>query len=419
MADEMNKNTEMNENTVNNSNMNENESASYGASSYANGYDFTQAKETETGTYGTYEYSSGSGTYNYTEGEPHKNRWFRRHNKNRNGNNNKDKKSGFGRKAAKFTAVALSFGLIAGCAFAGSSYALGNYLGSSSSSGASSSALKTTNTSYTSSSDSSSQSSTSTVVSEVMPSIVAITNLSVSQYNNYFMSGQPYESESAGSGIIVSEDDDYVYIVTNNHVVEDATTLTVQFSDDSTVEAQIQGTDADDDLAVVKVAKSDISDSTLNTIKVATLGDSDSLSVGDDVIAIGNALGYGQSVTTGVVSALNRQVEAEDESTGTTTTTSGLIQTDAAINPGNSGGALLDSDGNVIGINSSKFSSTSVEGMGFAIPINTAKSVISDLIKNGTTSSTTSVSDDTGSSSGSDSQQGGYSYEIPGYGQIF
>lgn len=382
----------------------------YGASSYANGYDFSQSSvdtettetETETGKYGTYE---------YTTGEPHRNRWFRRHDRDNNGKDGK-KKGGFGKKAAKFTAVALSFGLIAGVAFTGSSYALGNYLGTSSSTG--SSALKATNTSYTTtSSDSSSSGSTSEVVSEVMPSIVAITNLSVSQYNSYFASGQTYESESAGSGIIVSEDDDYIYIVTNNHVVEDATTLTVQFSDDSTAEAQIQGTDSSDDLAVVKVAKSDISSDTLNTIKVATLGDSDSLSVGDSVIAIGNALGYGQSVTTGVVSALNRQVEAEDESTGATTTTSGLIQTDAAINPGNSGGALLDSNGNVIGINSSKFSSTSVEGMGFAIPINTAKSVISDLIKNGTTDSDTTTTTTDSDNSGS------YSYQMPGYGRVF
>lgn len=395
-----------------NENMN-NKDNGYGASSYSNGYDFTQTAGTGTDSTDTENHTYG--TYEYTQGEPHRNRWFRRHDKNENKKDDK-KKGSFGKKAAKFTAVALSFGLIAGVAFTGSSYALGNYLGTSSSSSSSgSSALKTTNTSYTSSSDSSSSSSTSKVVSEVMPSIVAITNLSVSQYNSYFASGQTYESESAGSGIIVSEDDDYVYIVTNNHVVENATTLTVQFSDDSTAEAQIQGTDSADDLAVVKVAKSDISSDTLNTIKVATLGDSDKLSVGDDVIAIGNALGYGQSVTTGVVSALNRQVEAQDESTGTTTTTTGLIQTDAAINPGNSGGALLDSDGNVIGINSSKFSSTSVEGMGFAIPINTAKSVISDLIKNGTTDSTTTTTTTTDSESGS----GSNGYEIPGYGRVF
>ena len=165
----------------------------------------------------------------------------------------------------------------------------------------------------------------------------------------------------------------------NNHVVSDATTLTVCFYDDQTVSAEVKGTDSSSDLAVVAVKLSDISSDTMKTIKVATVGDSDSIKVGDTAIAIGNALGYGQSVTTGVISALNRGVTLEDETSGETVT-NGLIQTDAAINPGNSGGALLNVEGQVIGINSAKYSDTAVEGMGYAIPMSKAEPIINDLI---------------------------------------
>ena len=163
--------------------------------------------------------------------------------------------------------------------------------------------------------------------------------------------------------------------------------MTVQFSDGTTASATVRGTDPSDDLSVVQVALSDLSEDTLNTIKIATIGDSDQLAVGEAAIAIGNALGYGQSVTTGVISALGREVTIQDETTGESISNS-LIQTDAAINPGNSGGALLNVKGEVIGINSSKYSDTSVEGMGFAIPMATAKPILEDLIANGKTTTT-------------------------------
>jgi serine protease Do len=191
---------------------------------------------------------------------------------------------------------------------------------------------------------------------------------------------QQYEAESCGSGIIIEQDSDYLYIATNNHVVSGAETLSVQFVNDTSVDGEIQGTYAASDLAVVKVALKDIDSDTLSQIRQVTIGDSDSLKVGEGTIAIGNALGYGQSVTTGCVSALNRSITVSDDSTGTTTTCNNLIQTDAAINPGNSGGALLDASGALIGINSAKYADTDVEGIGYAIPINDAMRIISALI---------------------------------------
>lgn len=217
------------------------------------------------------------------------------------------------------------------------------------------------------------------VVDNVMPSIVAITNVSEVTYRNWFGQRQNYETTGAGSGIIISEDEKYLYIATNNHVVANATSLTVQFCDDSTASAEVKGTDEGDDLAVVSVKRSDIESDTREEIRIATLGASGKLKVGDAAIAIGNALGYGQSVTTGVISALNREVSVQDENTGAVVTNE-LIQTDAAINPGNSGGALLNIRGEVIGINSVKFSDTDVEGIGYAIPIDTASPIISKLI---------------------------------------
>lgn len=219
----------------------------------------------------------------------------------------------------------------------------------------------------------------SDIVDAVMPSIVAITNVSQTEYQSFWGQPQTYESTSCGSGIIVSQDDNYLYIATNNHVVEGESSLTVTFANDDTVSAEVKGTDPSTDLAVVKVDLSSISADTMSAIKVATLGDSDNLKVGESSIAIGNALGYGQSVTTGVISALNRQVSVS-ESSSNTNYTAELIQTDAAINPGNSGGALLNTAGEVIGINSVKYSDTSVEGIGYAIPMNTAKPIIEDLI---------------------------------------
>ena len=213
------------------------------------------------------------------------------------------------------------------------------------------------------------------VVENVMPSVVSVYNTSTSTTQNYF--GQTYsqESTSTGTGFIISQDDDNdeLLIATNNHVVADADSLEVQFIDESTAEANIKGTDSSNDLAVIAVKLSDIDSDTLSQIKVATLGDSDELKIGEPVVAIGNALGYGQSVTTGVVSALNRELQVEDV-TGT------FIQTDAAINPGNSGGPLVDLNGNVIGINSSKIGGDTVDSMGFAIPISRAVPIIQDLM---------------------------------------
>ncbi|MCI5602596.1 MAG: trypsin-like peptidase domain-containing protein [Lachnospiraceae bacterium] len=223
------------------------------------------------------------------------------------------------------------------------------------------------------------------VVKNVMPSVVAITSTQLVQsgysgslYDYYFGNGnsnnnQYEEQTGAGSGIIIGQNDTELLIVTNNHVVEGADSLQIQFIDDETVDAAIKGTDSEKDLAVVAVKLSDVKKSTLEQIKVATLGDSDKLEVGEGTIAIGNALGYGQSVTTGVVSALNREVQYENR-------TMKLIQTNAAINPGNSGGALLNSKGEVIGINAAKYSSSSVEGMGFAIPVSSVKDVIENLM---------------------------------------
>ena len=212
-----------------------------------------------------------------------------------------------------------------------------------------------------------------------MPSIVSITNMSVQEVQNYFGGTSKQESESAGTGIIISQNDSELLVVTNNHVVAGSDTLTVTFADGNSVEANIKGTDSEYDVAVVAVPLDSISEDTKKAISVATLGDSTELKVGEPAIEIGNALGYGQSVTTGVISALNRSVSETDQTTGETTESSvKLIQTDAAINPGNSGGALVNASGEVIGINSSKLVGDSVEGVGYAIPI----SDVSDLIEN-------------------------------------
>ena len=220
----------------------------------------------------------------------------------------------------------------------------------------------------------------SDIVNNVMPCVVAISNKGEIKYQG--MWGQTYtqETESAGTGFLVEQDAEYIYIASNNHVVADATTLTVQFSDGTTAPAEIKGTIASKDLAVIKVALKDITSDTMSVIRLASLGDSNALEVGEAAIAIGNALGYGQSVTTGVISAMGRSVSVADSSTGITVVNNNLIQTDAAINPGNSGGALLNVKGEVIGINSVKYSDTSVEGIGYAIPINDAMLIIDKMI---------------------------------------
>lgn len=212
------------------------------------------------------------------------------------------------------------------------------------------------------------------IVDNVMPSIVAITETST--VSSYF--GQTYPTEGAGSGFIVKEDNDELLIVTNNHVVAGADSITVTFIDDTTAKATVKGTDATADLAVISVKVSDLKDETKQSIKVASLGHSEDVKVGQMAIAIGNALGYGQSVTVGYISAKDRQVEVGDDNSGSNTMV--LLQTDAAINPGNSGGALLDANGNVIGINSVKYADTKVEGIGYAIPMSDAIPIINELM---------------------------------------
>ena len=274
---------------------------------------------------------------------------------------------------AKVAAYAAVFGLVGGVTFEGVNYTTNHFIGSAAveSTATPASKLKTTTTS-TGSSDGSSE-GVSTVAANVLPSIVAI-DVTV-QENTQDVFGRNYSQESSGSGsgIIVAQDDSNLYIATNNHVVQNATSVSVKFNDDSTYTASVKGTDTDSDLAVVEIPMKDLSSDTKNNIKVATLGDSTKVKIGEQSIAIGNALGYGTSVTVGYISAVDREVASEDVNMK-------LLQTDAAINPGNSGGALVDDEGKVIGVNSAKYSDTSVEGMGFAIPISTAVPIINDII---------------------------------------
>ena len=320
---------------------------------------------------------------------------------------------GFGKKAATAVALAVIFGLVAGAVFQGVNIAADKYRDNNSSSTQIGKTETVTGTEE-STDGSSTESSVKSIVAEsgtvagvaqaTMSSIVAITSVSVQEIPSFFGYGtRQYQSAGSGSGIIVGENDSEPLIATNNHVVSGATTLTVCFaggdvvgaeeetqamasgdsitdSSDSSVDvnnavsAKIKGTDEENDLAVIAVEKSDIPEETMNEIKIAQMGSSDDLVVGEQVVAIGNALGYGQSVTSGWVSALNRTISTEDGDT------SGLIQTDAAINPGNSGGALLNMKGEVIGINAAKYADSQVEGMGYAIPISKAEPILVELM---------------------------------------
>ena len=310
----------------------------------------------------------------------------------------------FQKKAGTTIALAVIFGLVAAVVFQAANFAADRFLNT----GKSSVQIKTTDSvdlQETASDDSTadkvlsdSENGTVAAVAQAsMPSVVAITTVSVQEIPSFFgYSSRQYKSASTGSGIIVGDNDDELLIATNNHVVDGATTLSVCFIGDDVanaetetvnagdngdlnvedaVSAKIKGTDADNDLAVFAVKKSDIPEDTLNQIKIAQIGSSDDLAVGQQVVAIGNALGYGQSVTSGWISALNRTISTDD---GTNST--GLIQTDAAINPGNSGGALLNMKGELIGINSAKYADSAVEGMGYAIPISKAKPILEELM---------------------------------------
>lgn len=287
-------------------------------------------------------------------------------------NPKKNKNSGRGKYVAKLAASAVAFGLIAGLVMQGVTYGFSR-------AGIGNGATQLATTKTTSSGSSTSSDDLSGVSKNVMPSIVSITGKFETTSQSWFGQTQSSESEGVGSGIIIGKKDGKILIVTNNHVVADAKSLSVGFVDGKSASATIRGTDSDADLAVVEVDTKNMKSSTLKKIAVITLGDSSKLQTGERAIAIGNALGYGQSVTGGYISALNRQVQLTDK-------TMTLIQTDAAINPGNSGGALLNSKGELIGINTVKYSSEDVEGMGYAIPINTAKPIINKLIKNEATS---------------------------------
>jgi len=299
---------------------------------------------------------------------------------------NPKKHGGYFRKAVVSVSLGLFFGLFAGIGF----YAVQQGTGMLKTGTDTAVVDEVTSEAATESSQSTPQLATnvtyvesdvSDVVEKVMPAMVSIVN-NFTETANVF--GQQYTQEEAasGSGIIVGKTDDELLIVSNNHVVESADTLTVTFIDGSEAQAQVKGLDSDMDLAVIAVSLNDLSDDTKNAITVATLGSSDDLKLGEPVIAIGNALGYGQSVTNGIVSALNREITLENGSTGLENGSTGtFIQTNAAINPGNSGGALLNMNGEVIGINSNKIGGTAVEGMGYAIPITSASPIIADLME--------------------------------------
>ena len=280
------------------------------------------------------------------------------------------------KKGTKLVLSAATFGVVAAGSFQGVNYVVDNY-------NKQDTTLQSTNVVKTSSSTTS---NVSAVAQNCMPSIVSITNVSVSDVQNYFsMYGNnsrsnPFtqqESTSVGSGVIINKKNGEIDILTNYHVIEGATTLTCTLADNTNVEATVKGVDADRDLAVISIKTSDLSEDTLKQIAIATIGDSDKLQVGEQVVAIGNALGYGQSVTTGIVSATNRSVSTSSD----TNKSQSYIQTDAAINPGNSGGALLNMSGELIGINSAKLSDTNVEGMGYAIAISDVKDSINTMLE--------------------------------------
>ena len=281
------------------------------------------------------------------------------------------------KKGSKFAAMALAFGVLASTAFQGSNYlynkANGGTVTATDKAELNIASAVSSSSTDAAGTDTDSSASVSTIAEAAMPSLVAITNKSVQEMQSMFGQTQAYESESSGSGIIIGKTDTELLMVTNNHVVSGAQDLSVGFMDESVAEAAVKGTDADHDIAVIAVKLSDLSEDTLSAIKVIEIGSSSNLEVGEQVVAIGNALGYGQSVTTGIVSALNREVIIDN-------TANTLIQTDAAINPGNSGGALLNMSGQLVGINSAKYSDTSVEGMGYAIPVDDVVDIIENLM---------------------------------------
>lgn len=349
------------------------------------------------GSSGSYQYGgsygNGSNSYNYAYGAENGNTY----------KNKKEKKpktgSGYWKKALVAVSLGLFFGICAGLGFFAVDAVTGAIKGNdgtgemtqaqqqaeetANAAGSMKEIAETANAEGNSDTSAAVVMDVSQVVGKVMPAIVSINN-TFTQTMSYFGQTLKSESTAAGSGIIVGESDTELLIVSNYHVVEEADKLIIQFADGTEAEAQMKGSDPDMDLAVVAVSLEDVGASTMDAIAVATLGDSDSLTVGEPAIAIGNALGYGQSVTVGVVSALDRIIDLSSGSAVGTAADSedaeSFIQTDAAINPGNSGGALLNIKGEVIGINSNKIGGTVVEGMGYAIPISSAKPIIEELM---------------------------------------
>lgn len=294
------------------------------------------------------------------------------------------RKNSWARKAVGITAAAVLFGTVAGGVMTGVNYVGARLTGLSDITASASAETEGTTTAQIPETKAASDDQSTTPVSTVtdvssiaekaMPSLVAINDTMTVEQNNFFGMPQTYQAQSSGSGIIVGQNDTELLIATNNHVVSGATDMKVTFTDSTQVAAAVKGTDSATDLAIIAVKLSDIPSDTMSKIKVSTLGDSDNVKVGEQVIAIGNALGYGQSLTVGYISALDREITDENGIQHT------YIQTDAAINPGNSGGALLDLNGNVIGINAAKNASTEVEGMGFAIPISKAQEILNNLM---------------------------------------
>lgn len=294
------------------------------------------------------------------------------------------KKNSWARKAAGITAAAVLFGTVAGGVMTGVNYVGARLTGLADITAAAPAETEGTTTAQVPETSAASNNGSTTAVSTVtdvssiaekaMPSLVAINDTMTVEQNNFFGMPQTYQAQSSGSGIIVGQNDTELLIATNNHVVSGATDMKVTFTDSTQIAAAVKGTDSATDLAIIAVKLSDIPSDTMSKIKVATLGNSDNVKVGQQVIAIGNALGYGQSLTVGYISALDREITDENGIQHT------YIQTDAAINPGNSGGALLDLNGNVIGINAAKNASTEVEGMGFAIPISKAQEILNNLM---------------------------------------
>lgn len=300
----------------------------------------------------------------------------------------KKKKGKFGRIVAKCVVLAVVFGSVSSAAFMGTNYLGRTYFGDKVTLQAETSdvELSRTNTPATSTASSGSGADVydvSGIVDNCMPSVVSITNIGSQEFRTFFGTYEQ-ESQSSGSGIIIGQNETELLIVTNNHVISKAKEISVYFNSDgeaadenNVISAKVKGTEPSKDLAVIAVQLSDIPQETRDIIKIATIGDSSALKIGEPVVAIGNAYGYGLSVTSGIVSALNREVSVQADGQ---TITNKLIQTDAAINPGNSGGALLNGNGELVGINSVKFISEEVEGMGYAIPITDVESIIGDLM---------------------------------------